>query len=64
MREHCRDAVRAWAELEGKSSPMADDLARRYAPPAANSYDWRLAIGFGLRLAAWAVEAWWHITRR
>ncbi len=64
VREHCRDAVRAWAELEGKSPQMADDLIRRYNSPAAKCYDWRLVLGFGVRLAAWVFETWWHITRR
>jgi hypothetical protein len=64
VREHCRDAVRAWAELEGKSPQMADDLVRTYSPTARRPFDWRLALGFGVRIAVWAYEAWWHITRR
>jgi hypothetical protein len=64
VREHCRDAVRAWAELECKSPQMADDLIRRYRWPEARQRNWRLAIGVGVKLAAWVVESWWHITRR
>ena len=29
--QECRDAVRAWAELEGKSSTMSEDLIRSVA---------------------------------
>ena len=63
VREHCRDAVRAWAELEGKSPEMAEDLVRQYSP-AQTSLDRQLVIGFALRLAAWACESWWYLTRR
>ena len=61
--EERRDAVRVWADLEGKSPQMADDLARRYAPSAPTPRNWPLSIGMGVKLAAWFVECWWTITR-
>jgi hypothetical protein len=63
-REECRDAVRDWAALEGKTPAMADDLLRRYAEQASHSIDTPLAVVEGARLVAWAIETWWNATRR
>jgi hypothetical protein len=63
-REECRDVVRQWAELEGKSPQMSDDLVKRYAKQVAGSLDKSLAITAGVRAIAWAIHMWWHITRR
>jgi hypothetical protein len=63
-REECRDAIRAWAELEGKSPLMVEDLTQRYTPLPPRKFEWRLAFGFGVKLLVWLYESWWHITRR
>jgi hypothetical protein len=63
-REECCDRIRAWAELESKSAQMAADLIQRHAPLRRRPPDWRLMLGFGVRLAAWVYETWSHITRR
>jgi hypothetical protein len=59
-----RDAVRIRGDLEGKSPLMANDLAWRYALPAVKPLDTKLAITAVARLLAWAIETWWHVTRR
>jgi hypothetical protein len=55
------DASQQWAQLEGKSPIMREELALRYAPqkrtrqrPLSNA-----AIYF--ELIAVALKAWWHI---
>ena len=63
VREHCRDAVLAWAELEGKSPEMVDDLIQEFRPAANRPRDWT-GLALGIKLLAWAAEAWWQITRR
>jgi hypothetical protein len=63
-REECRDAVRAWAELEGQSPPMVEDFVRSFRAPSIKNICWRLALGLGVKFAAWAYETWWHVTRR
>jgi hypothetical protein len=63
-REECRDVVRRWAELEGKSPQMIDHLIRTALKPPSDSLDRSLALVTGLRLTAWIVETWWHWTRR
>ena len=62
--EECRDAVRQWAELEGKSRQMIDDLALNYAERPARSLSTPVLIATSVRVAAWAAQTWWHITRR
>jgi hypothetical protein len=52
------DAIRKWAELEGKSPQMSDDLYRGYAEPAEEPQDRPPAVGLWARLAAWALEVW------
>jgi hypothetical protein len=63
VREHCRDAVRNWAELEGKSPQMTEHLIET----SAKASDARLGASFlvaaGFRLATWMLETWWHLTR-
>jgi hypothetical protein len=63
VREHCRDAVRAWAELEGKSPQMAEDLLRQRTEPIRRPRNWA-GLALSVKLLAWAAEAWWQITRR
>jgi hypothetical protein len=63
-REECRDAVRAWAELEGNNPQTADDLPRRFCDAPLRKSNWRLAVGVGIRLTAWAYDVWWYVTRR
>jgi hypothetical protein len=62
-REECRDVVRRWAALEAKSPQMADDLARRHGRQAVRPITKLLVISAGIRLIAWAIKAWWYITR-
>jgi hypothetical protein len=62
--EECRDAVRASAELEDSSPQAADVLMRQYNAQSLQIGNWQLAIGLGMKLAAWVYETWWHITRR
>lgn len=61
--EECRDAVRQWAELEGKSPQMSEDLVRE-AHRATQSVDAPFVLAAGVRFAAWVLETWWHMTRR
>lgn len=63
-REECRDAVRAWAELENNRRPVADDGVPRYTLPAQRTFNWRIVFGVAAKLAAWLYESWWHLTRR
>ena len=62
--EECRDAVRRWAVLEGKSQQMIEDLTLSHVEPSTRSLGTTLLIATGVRAAAWAVQTWWHITRR
>ena len=62
--EECRDAVRQWAEWEGKSPQMAEDLVREYSQWTGRSVGTPLLLGAGVRLFAWFVETWWYLTRR
>jgi hypothetical protein len=63
-REECRDVIRQWAQLEAKRLPTADDLVKPYAHRADSSIVMPLAISATVRVIAWAVETWWHVTRR
>jgi hypothetical protein len=63
VREHCCDAVRYWAELEGKSPEMTAELIQQRT--ASSGRKLHLATGaLALKLLAWAAEALWQITRR
>jgi hypothetical protein len=62
--QECRDAVRQWAELEGKSAQMAEDLVRDQTQRAGRSVGTHMLLGAGVRLFAWFVETWWYLTRR
>jgi hypothetical protein len=55
------DAAQRWAQLEGKSPVMREELAQRCAPrkPARQR---RLSnVAFCGELIAIALKAWWHI---
>jgi hypothetical protein len=63
VREHCRDAVRNWAELEGKSPQMTEHLIETTAKAADGGLSASFIIAAGARLAAGLLETWWHLTR-
>jgi hypothetical protein len=64
VREHCRDAVRDWAELEGKSPQMTEYLIETAAKPAADRLGAAFFVAIGIRVAAWALETFWYLSRR
>ena len=63
-RAECRDVVRKWAEIEGKSPQMTEHLLRTAAKPAAGVLDRSIAIATGLRLTTWVLETLWYVMRR
>lgn len=63
-REECRDAACAWAKMERQSLQAAEGTAHKPHSPSINGPHWKLALGAGVKLAAWAYETWWHMTRR
>jgi hypothetical protein len=63
-REECRDAVRAWAELEAKSALVVKDMVRKYAAPARTGFRWPHVLAFVVHAAAWAYDYLWGFTRR
>ena len=60
VRAERTDAVRQWADLEGKSATTRDDLYQQYVEqPALNQTT--PVRGFLLaELIAATLEAWWH----
>jgi hypothetical protein len=62
--QECREVVRQWAELEGTSPQMTEDLVRDFAEQTAHTIDKPLLLAAGVRAAAWAIQTWWHILRR
>jgi len=58
------DAVRQWAELEGKSDTMSDDLYRQHAEPQLPSTVKQPRIALITELVIATVNAWWHIRSR
>jgi hypothetical protein len=54
------DAVQRWAQLEGKSPVMREELAQRYAPQKPSRQRLSNATIF-IELIAVALKAWWHI---
>jgi hypothetical protein len=62
--QECREVVRQWAELEGKSPQMTEDFVRDFAEKTAQKIEKPLLLAAGVRAAAWAIQAWWHFTRR
>jgi hypothetical protein len=54
----CRDALRKWAELEGKSAAMREDLYRSGKTPLQPPPHTLVSLGISARLVAWAIEAW------
>jgi hypothetical protein len=63
-RAECRDAVRKWAELEGKSPLMTEHLLQTCSAPSSGVLDKSIAIATGLRLTTWLLETWWYVVRR
>ena len=58
------DEVRKWAELEGKSPLMTDDLCRRYAPSKDQSDGRPIGGRLLTQLVARAAKTWRRITGR
>jgi hypothetical protein len=58
-REECRDAVRAWAEMECTIAAMAED-----APVRRPTLRWRGALGIFAHFLAAAYECFQNFTRR
>ncbi len=54
------DAIRRWAELEGKSPQMSDELYRRRVAMLDRRVYGPVTVGLVLRLAAWVAEIWWQ----
>jgi hypothetical protein len=63
VREHCRDAVLNWAELEGKSPLMTEHLVETSEKTASEQVGASFLVAAGFRLSAWVLETWWHLTR-
>ena len=60
VRAELPDAVQRWAQLEGKSPVMCEELAQRYAPRKPTR---RQPFSNGtvyVELIAVALKAWWH----
>jgi len=55
-RQECRDAARAWAELEGKSATMSEDLYRSVVDRRASKRKPLAAPAFLLHVAIVAVD--------
>lgn len=58
------DLVRRWADLEGKSTTMRDDLYRQYARHRTAGGNTRQFIGILGELIVTALDAWWLIDSR
>ncbi len=52
------DAVRRWADLEGKSPTMRHDLYARYAPPRPSRRRALSIASLAAEAAAWLHAAW------
>ena len=61
---HCiaerNDAIRRWAELEGKSAQMTEELYRRRVASIDRRVYWPVTVALLLRLAALVAEIWWR----
>ena len=55
------DAVRRWAELEGKSETMSEDLYREHTLRPMPSVKSRVRISVLGEFVVVAIEAWWHV---
>jgi hypothetical protein len=53
------DAIRRWAELEGKSPQMSDDLYQEHVPTRNRRARWPLAVLLLVLLAALAAGVCW-----
>ena len=62
--QECRDAVCQWAELEGKSTQMAEDLVREHSQWTDLGIGTHALLAACARFAAWAIETLWHVTRK
>jgi hypothetical protein len=63
-RADCDDEIRRWADLEGKSATMRDDLYREHAPQPTLDRKPKARIGVLGELVIVVLEAWWHIRSR
>jgi hypothetical protein len=55
------DVAQRWAQLEGKSPSMREELAQRYAPHKPSRRTSLSNAAIYLELIAVALKAWWHI---
>ena len=55
------DAVQRWAQLEGKSPAMREELAQRYVPRKASRQGRLLDAAFCGELIAVGLKVWWQI---
>jgi hypothetical protein len=55
------DAAQRWAQLEGKSPAMREDLAQRYAPRKPSRQRGLSSAAICCELIVVAVKAWWYI---
>jgi hypothetical protein len=55
------DAAQRWAQLEGKSPAMREELAQRYAPRRPTRHRGLSNAALYFELIAVALKAWWCI---
>jgi hypothetical protein len=58
MRASKSDPVRRWAEMEGKSPTMSDDLCRRHTPPRRPRMKLLPLLVASSKLVATIVQSW------
>jgi hypothetical protein len=63
-RARSHDVVRRWADLEGKSETMREDLYRDNALRPMPSVKLQVGISVLGELVLAAIEAWWHVRSR
>jgi hypothetical protein len=64
VRATSSDAVHRWADLEGKSPTMRQDLHRRFAAKRASKQRAALKIVMLSKLIAAVLNAWWRARSR
>jgi|tagenome__1003787_1003787.scaffolds.fasta_scaffold19510676_1 hypothetical protein len=61
VRAESQDVVRRWAQLEGKSPSMREELAERYASRKGARHMRLSNAVICFELIAVALKTWWHI---
>ena len=64
VRANEADIVRRWADLEGKSATMREELYRRFVPQYTVRRFAQVRFDYFAELIAALVNTWWHIRSR